>query len=181
MTKYKSLTLIEKIFAQVYYICVEKFGITMIEEKLKEILGYELPEAAKPLAAYVPAQKAGNLIFTSGQLPTKEGKLVATGKVGKDVSEEDAIEAAKICAVNCLSAVKTLINDLDKIEQIVKLVVFVNSEAGFTSQPKIANGASEFIVNIFGEKGKHARSAVGVSELPLNAPVEVEMIVKVSE
>lgn len=151
----------------------------MFEEKLKEILGYDLPEAAKPLAAYIPAQKVGNLIFTSGQLPTKDGKLFAIGKVGKEVNEEVAYEAAKICAVNCLSAIKSLVGNLDKIEQVVKLVVFVNSENGFSAQPKVANGASEFIVNVFGDKGKHARSAVGVNELPLNAPVEIEMIVKV--
>jgi len=153
----------------------------MIQEKIKEILGYDLPEAAKPLAAYVPAQKIGNLVFTSGQLPTKEGKLFATGKVGKEISEETAYECAKISAVNCLSAIKGVIQNLDKIEQVVKLVVFVNSENGFTAQPKVANGASELIVQIFGDKGKHTRSAVGVSELPLNAPVEIEMIVKVSD
>lgn len=153
----------------------------MIEEKIKEVLGYELPEAAKPLAAYIPAQQVGNLIFTSGQLPAKDGQLIATGKVGKDVSEETAYECAKISAVNCLSAIKGVIKNLDKIEQVVKLVVFVNSDSGFTAQPKVANGASEFMVHIFGEKGKHARSAVGISELPLNAPVEIEMIVKVSE
>lgn len=153
----------------------------MIEEKIKEIIGYELPQTAKPLAAYIPAQKVENLVFTSGQLPLKDGKLFATGKVGSEVDEESAYESAKICALNCLSAIKGVINDLNKIEQIIKLVVFVNSENGFTGQPKVANGASEFLVNLFGEKGKHARSAVGVSELPLNAPVEIEMIVKISD
>ncbi len=153
----------------------------MYEEKIKEILGYDLPETAKPLAAYVPAQKLGNLVFTSGQLPSKDGKLFAVGKVGKDVNEETAYEAAKICVVNCLSAVKSVAGSLDKIDQIVKLVVFVNSGSGFTAQPKVANGASEFLVNVFGDKGKHARSAVGVSELPLNAPVEIEMIVKIND
>lgn len=153
----------------------------MYEEKIKEILGYDLPEAAKPLAAYVPAQKFGNLVFTSGQLPTKDGKLFAVGKVGKEVSEETAFESARISAVNCLSAIKGIVGSLDKIDQIIKLVVFVNSETGFTAQPKVANGASEFLVNVFGDKGKHARSAVGVSELPLNAPVEIEMIVKINE
>lgn len=153
----------------------------MIENKISEVLGYNLPLAAKPLAAYVPAQKVGNLVFTSGQLPLKDGKLIATGKVGRDVNEEIAQDCAKTCAVNCLSAVKGLIGDLDAVEQIVKLVVFVNSESGFSGQPKVANGASEFLVEVFGEKGKHARSAVGVSELPLNAPVEIEMIVLVKE
>jgi len=151
----------------------------MFEEKIKEITGVELPIAPKPLAAYIPAQLEGNLVFTSGQLPLKEGKLIAEGKVPGIVSEETAIESARQCAVNCLSAVKSVIGDIEKIEQIVKLTVFVNSSAGFSGQPKVANGASEFLVQIFGDKGKHARSAVGVSELPLNAPVEIEMIVKV--
>lgn len=150
----------------------------MIENKIKEILGFDLPVAPKPLAAYVPATIAGNLVMTSGQLPLKEGKLIAEGKLGKDVDEATAIECAKICAVNCLSAVKSVIGDLDKIEQIQKLTVFVSSAEGFTAQPKIANGASEFLVQVFGDAGKHARSAVGVSELPINAPVEIEMIVK---
>jgi enamine deaminase RidA (YjgF/YER057c/UK114 family) len=151
----------------------------MIEEKIKEVLGYELPVAPKPLAAYVPAVKSDNLVFTSGQLPMKEGKLFADGKVGKEVSEEVAMECSKICAVNCLSAIKSVIGNLDSIEQIVKLTVFVNSADGFSSQPKVANGASEFIVQIFGDAGKHSRSAVGVSELPLNASVEIEMIAKI--
>ncbi|MBI1937344.1 MAG: RidA family protein [Ignavibacteriales bacterium] len=151
----------------------------MIEQKIKEVLGSDIPTAPKPLAAYIPAQQIGNLIFTSGQLPFKDGKLAAVGKLGYEVSEEVGIECAKISAVNCLSAIKSVIGDLDKIEQIVKLVVFVNSTIGFHAQPKIANGASEFLVNIFGEAGKHARSAVGVSELPMNAPVEIEMIVRV--
>lgn len=153
----------------------------MIDQKIKELIGRELPTAPKPLAAYVPAQRIGNLIFTSGQLPFIEGKLVAEGKVGTDVTEEKAIECARTSAINCLSAVKSVLGDLDKVEQIVKLVVFVSSANGFTAQPKIANGASEFLVEVFGDKGKHARSAVGVSELPINAPVEVEMIVKVKE
>ncbi|MFA5803438.1 MAG: RidA family protein [Melioribacteraceae bacterium] len=152
----------------------------MIEQKIKEILGYDLPTPAKPLAVYIPAQRSGDLIFTSGQLPTKEGKLIAEGKVGYDVSEEKGIECARVSAINCLAAIKMVINNLDKIEQVVKLVVFVNSADGFTAQPKIANGASEFLVQVFGEKGKHARSAVGVSELPINAPVEIEMIVRVN-
>jgi enamine deaminase RidA (YjgF/YER057c/UK114 family) len=152
----------------------------MIEQKIREIIGHELPTYAKPLAAYIPAQQSGNLIFTSGQLPTKEGKLIAEGKVGYDVSEDKGIECARVSAINCLAAIKMIIGNLDKIEQVVKLVVFVNSADGFTAQPKIANGASEFLVQVFGEKGKHARSAVGVSELPINAPVEIEMIVRVN-
>ncbi|KAF0151738.1 MAG: Endoribonuclease L-PSP [Ignavibacteria bacterium] len=151
----------------------------MFENKIKEITGVELPSAPKPLAAYIPAQVNGNLVFTSGQLPLKDGKLLAEGKVNETVSEETAVECARQCALNCLSAVKSVIGDLEKIEQITKLTVFVNSANGFSGQPKIANGASEFLVQVFGEQGKHARSAVGVSELPLNAPVEIEMIVRI--
>jgi len=152
----------------------------MIEQKIKEIIGHDLPTPAKPLAAYIPALQIGDLIFTSGQLPTREGKLIAEGKVGYEVSEEKGIECARVSAINCLAAIKMIIGDLNRIEQVVKLVVFVNSKIGFTAQPKIANGASEFLVQVFGEKGKHARSAVGVSELPINAPVEIEMIVRVN-
>lgn len=149
-----------------------------IEEKLKE-LNIEIPEAAKPLAAYIPAIKIDNFVYTSGQLPFVNGELKFKGKVGLDVSEDDAqIEASK-AVLNCLGAVKSVIGSLDDIEQIVKLTVFVNSANGFTNQPKVANGASELLQKIFGDKGKHTRSAVGVSELPINAPVEIEMIVKV--
>ena len=149
----------------------------MIEEKIKE-LGFELPEAPKPLAAYIPAIQAEKLIFTSGQLPTIKGELIAAGKLGKDVSEEEGRKAAEICALNCLSVIKSVTGNLDKIERIVKLTAFINSGEGFTSQPKVANGASELVGKIFGENGKHVRSAVGVNELPMNAPVEIEMIVK---
>ncbi len=153
----------------------------MIEQKIKELLGYELSSIPpKPLATYVPAQKSGNLIFTSGQLPFVNGKLFAEGRVGYEVTEEKGIECAKISAINCLSAVKSIIGNLDKVEQIVKLTVFVSSDVGFTAQPKIANGASDFLGQVFGEAGKHARSAVGVNELPMNAPVEIEMIVRVN-
>jgi len=151
----------------------------MIEEKIKQ-LGITIPEAAKPLAAYIPALKVGNLIMTSGQVPIAAGVIKYQGKVGKNLTEEEAKEAAKLCAINCLSAVKSIIGNLDKIKRIVKLSVFVNSAEGFTAQPKVANGASEFIVEIFGDAGKHVRSAVGVSELPLNSAVEIEMIVEVN-
>ncbi len=151
----------------------------MIEEKIKE-LGFELPEVAKPLAAYVPAKSAVNLVMTSGQVPLVKGEIMYKGKVGKDISEEDAVKAAEICALNCLAAVKGEIGSLDKIEEIIKLTVFVNSTDDYSSHPKIANGASELLLKIFGEKGKHVRSAVGVSGLPLNSAVEIEMIVKVS-
>jgi enamine deaminase RidA (YjgF/YER057c/UK114 family) len=150
----------------------------MIEEKIKE-LGYRVPEAPKPLAAYIPAIRINNLIFTAGQLPMVDGKLVAEGKLGAEVSNEVGAKAAELCALNCLSVIKSEIGDLGKIKQIVKVTVFVNSADGFTAQPQIANGASEFLVNVFGEAGKHVRSAVGVNELPINAPVEIEMIVEV--
>lgn len=150
----------------------------MFEAKLKE-LGFTVPEAPKPLAAYIPAIKIDNLVFTAGQLPMLDGKVIAEGKLGAEVSNELGIKAAEMCALNCLSAIKSVVGNLDNIEQIVKVTVFVNSADGFTSQPLIANGASEFLVKIFGEAGKHVRSAVGANGLPLNAPVEIEMIVKV--
>ncbi len=150
----------------------------MIEEKIKA-LGYDLPEAPKPLAAYIPAIRVDKLIFTAGQLPMVDGKLISEGKLGAEVSDETGIKAAEICALNCLSVIKSEIGNLEEIDQVVKVTVFVNSAVGFTAQPKIANGASEFLVNVFGDNGKHVRSAVGVNELPINAPVEIEMIVKV--
>jgi enamine deaminase RidA (YjgF/YER057c/UK114 family) len=152
----------------------------MIEDTIKE-LGLLLPEPPKPLAAYVPAVRIADLVFTSGQLPTENGVLKIKGKVGAQVSEEDGMKAAEICALNCLSVIKGVTGSLDKIEQVVKITAFVNSADYFTGQPKIANGASELIVKIFGDKGKHARSAVGVSELPLDASIEIEMIVKLKD
>ena len=149
----------------------------MYEAKLKE-MGITLPEAPKPLAAYVPAVQTGDFVFTSGQIPMVAGELKYKGKVGADLTEAEAYEAARICAINCLSAVKSLIGCLDKVERIVKLTGFVNSAPGFSSQPKVVNGASEFLGQVFGDGGKHARSAVGVSELPVNAAVEVELIIK---
>lgn len=152
----------------------------MIEERIKE-LGFTLPEPPKPLAAYVPAITAGDLIFTAGQLPIAGGELKYTGKLGKEISEEVGKKAAEICALNCLSAIKGSAGELNRIEQVIKLTVFVNSAEGFTNQPVVANGASELMEKIFGDKGKHARSAVGVNELPKNAPVEIEMIVKLKK
>ena len=149
----------------------------MIEENIKE-LGFEVPEAPKPLAAYVSALVVGDFVFTAGQIPSVKGELKYKGKVGKDLSEEGGRKAAEICALNCLGAIKGVTGDLDKIDQVVKLTAFVNSAEGFTAQPKVANGASELIGKIFGDKGKHARSAVGVNELPFDAAVEIEMIVK---
>lgn len=148
----------------------------MIEEKLKE-LGLIIPQTPAPLAAYIPAVQAGKFVFTSGQVPLSEGKIKFSGKVGKDLSEAEAQQAAGLCALNCLSAVKGVTSSLDNIERIIKLVVYVNSDENFTAQPKVANGASELMIKIFGENGKHARSAVGVSQLPMNAAVEIEMIV----
>ena len=150
----------------------------MIEERIKE-LGYDIPDAPKPLAAYIPVTKVDKLVFTAGQLPMVNGELIAKGKLGKDVDEETGKKAAEICALNCLSVIKSEIGNLDDIEQVVKITVFVNSGDGYTQQPAVANGASEFMVKIFGDSGKHVRSAVGVNELPINAPVEIEMIVKV--
>lgn len=150
----------------------------MIEEKIKQ-LGFELPEVARPLAAYIPAKKVGNLVMTSGQVPIVKGEMKFVGKVGKDLSEEDGQKAAQVCALNCLASIKSVIGSLDDIEEVVKLTVFVNSADGFTAQPKVANGASELVGKIFGDNGLHVRSAVGVSELPLNSAVEIEMIVRV--
>ena len=147
----------------------------MIEEKINK-MGITLPEAPKPLAAYIPALQTGNLVLTSGQVPIAGGEIKFSGKVGRDLSEEQGREAAKLCAVNCLSAIKSITGNLDRVKRIVKLTVFINSAEGFSAQPKVANGASEFIVEIFGEAGKHVRSAVGVNELPLNSAVEIEMI-----
>ena len=150
----------------------------MVEDKIKE-LGCILPETPKPLAAYIPAIKTGDYVYTSGQVPFAEGELKYAGKIGFDLSIEEGQKAAELCALNALSAIKSVVGDLNKIEQIIKVTVFVNSADAFTDQPKVANGASEFLGKIFGEAGKHARSAVGVNELPVNSAVEVEMIVKV--
>lgn len=150
----------------------------MIEEKIKE-LGYEVPQVAKPLAAYIPAKQVGNLVMTSGQVPLVKGEILYKGKVGKDLSEEDGIKAAQVCALNCLAAIKSVIGNLDRVIEVEKLTVFVASAEDFTAQPKVANGASELIGKIFGEAGKHVRSAVGVTALPLNSAVEIEMIVRV--
>lgn len=148
-----------------------------IREKISSF-GLTLPTAAAPVAAYVPAVKSGNLIFTAGQLPVVDGKLVKQGKVGAEVSAEDAKELAQICALNALAAI-SLVADLDQIERIVRLGGFVNCAQGFVAISGVINGASEFLLKVFGEiNGKHARTAVGVAELPLNAPVEIELIVQ---
>ena len=149
----------------------------MVEAKIKE-LGFTLPEPAKPLAAYIPAIKIDKLVYTAGQLPSVGGQLMYKGKVGFDISEEDGQKAAELSLLNCLAVIKSVCGDLDQIEQVVKLTVFVNSADGFTGQPKVANGASELLIKIFGDKGKHVRSAVGVNELPIDSALEIEMVVK---
>ena len=148
-----------------------------VKEKLA-LLGLALPTAAAPVAAYVPAVKTGNLVFTAGQLPVVDGKLVLTGKVGSDVTPEDAKKMAEICALNALAAI-SLVADIDQIEKIVRVGGFVNGVPGFVAIPAVVNGASELLIKLFGDvNGKHARTAVGVAELPLNAPVEIEMVVQ---
>lgn len=142
-------------------------------------LGIELPEVAKPLAAYVPAVRTGSLVYTSGQLPFVSGALAATGKVGAELGPAEAREHARTCALNALAAVHALVG-IDAVVRVVKVVGFVASADGFTGQPAVVNGASELLGEVFGEAGQHARSAVGVAELPLGAPVEIELIVEVA-
>ena len=149
------------------------------EERLEE-LGLGVPEVAKPVAAYVPALQTGNYVYTSGQLPLRTGQLIATGKVGAEVSPDLAVECAQQCALNALAAIKSVVGDLSRVERVVKVVAFVASTPDFTGQPGVANGASELVGKVFGDAGQHARSAVGVAVLPLDAPVEVELIVQVS-
>jgi len=149
-----------------------------IENKIKE-LGLQLPEPPKPLAAYIPAKQTGNLVFTAGQLPMVNGEIILKGLLGQDVEIEHAYNAAKICTLNALSAIKGVIGDLDKIKQVVRVVGYVASVPTFTQQPAVVNGASEFLLEVFGDKGKHARSAVGMAVLPLNAAVEIELTVEV--
>ncbi|HVQ86628.1 MAG TPA: RidA family protein [Actinomycetes bacterium] len=148
------------------------------EERIAE-LGLAIPPVAKPVAAYVPAVRSGSYVYTSGQLPMVEGKLAATGKVGGDVDAEAAKELAQICALNALAAIRAEIGDLGSIKRVVKVVGFVASTPEFTGQPGVVNGVSELLGEVFGEAGVHARSAVGVASLPLDAPVEVELIVEV--
>jgi len=148
-----------------------------IQAKLAE-LGLTLPAAAAPVAAYVPAVRTGNLVFTAGQLPLVDGKIPFVGKVGSDVTPEQAKDMAQICALNALAAI-SLVADIDQIEKIVRVGGFVNGIPGFVAIPAVINGASELLIKLFGEvNGKHARTAIGVAELPLNAPVEVEMVVQ---
>jgi enamine deaminase RidA (YjgF/YER057c/UK114 family) len=148
------------------------------EEKLAE-LGLAVPEVAAPVAAYVPAVRSGHHVFTSGQLPMREGTLMATGKVGGEVSQAEAVECARQCALNALAAIRAEVGELSAVKRVVKVVAFVASTPDFTAQPLVANGVSELLGDVFGDLGRHARSAVGVPVLPLDAPVEVELIVEV--
>jgi enamine deaminase RidA (YjgF/YER057c/UK114 family) len=149
-----------------------------INDRLLE-LGISIPSSPAPLAAYIPAKQTGNLVFTAGQLPMVNGGLISKGLLGQDVEIEEANRAARICTLNALAAIKGVIGDLDRIKQVVRVVGYVASVPTFTQQPAVVNGASELLLEIFGENGKHARSAVGMAVLPLNASVEIELTVEV--
>jgi len=150
-----------------------------IEQELEK-LGFVLP-TPKPVAAYIPAVRVGELVFTAGQGPTIGGVPKFTGKLGRDLTEEQGYKAAQLCVVNCLACVKSVIGDLDKVEQVVKLLGFVACVDGFTRQPWVMNGASELLITLYGDRGKHARSAIGTNQLPLDIPVEVEIVVRVRD
>lgn len=151
-----------------------------IAQRLKE-LNITIPHAAAPAANYMPYSRSGNLLLTSGQLPLYEGKLVSTGLVGRDLDVEEAKTAARTCAINILAQAKAALGDLEKIARVVKISVFVASTPDFTEQHLVANGASDFFVDVLGERGKHARSAVGMASLPLDAPVEIEAIIEIAD
>lgn len=151
-----------------------------IEEKIKE-LGIELPDAAAPAAMYVPVKKTGNLLFVSGQIPVLKGEMQFSGKAGSEKSLEDAQTSARLCAINIIAQAKAFLGDLDKVKSIVKITVFVASETGFDKQHLVANGASQVLFDVFGEAGRHTRSAVAVNQLPLNALTEVEAIIEIEE
>jgi enamine deaminase RidA (YjgF/YER057c/UK114 family) len=148
------------------------------EERLAA-LGLSVPEVPKPVAAYIPAVRSGNHVYTSGQLPMRDGQLMAAGKVGGEVTEDEAVECARQCALNALAAIRAELGDLSQVKRIVKVVAFVASTPDFTGQPLVANGVSELLGEVFGDAGRHARSAVGVPVLPLDAPVEVELLVEI--
>lgn len=148
------------------------------EERLAA-LGLSVPAVAKPVAAYIPAIRSGSHVYTSGQLPMRDGQLMYAGKVGGEITQEEAVECARQCALNALAAISAELGDLSAVKRIVKVVVFVASTPDFTGQPLVANGVSELLGEVFGEAGRHARSAVGVPVLPLDAPVEVELIVEI--
>lgn len=152
----------------------------IIEKKIKE-LGLKIPDTPKPIAEYIPAKKIDNLVYVSGQGPIKKGEFLYIGKVGKEVTLEQGYECAQQCCLNALAAVKSVVGSLEEIEEIVKVRGFVNSTDDFLDQPKVINGASELLVKIFGEEGRHSRTALGTSVLPDDIPVELEMIVKVKK
>ncbi|MGI6020689.1 MAG: RidA family protein [Lachnospiraceae bacterium] len=151
----------------------------METEKRIEELGIELPDSSPPKAMYIPVKKTGNIIFVSGQIPAVDGEIVNPGRVGESVTEEQASESARICAVNIIAALKSELGDLDQVKNIVKIQGFVNSAPSFDRQHLVVNAASQLLFDVFGEKGRHARTVVGVAALPLNAPVEIEAIVEV--
>ena len=144
-------------------------------------LSIAIPEVVPPVAAYVPAVVTGRYVYTSGQLPMRDGAMIAEGLVGADVDPDTAKECARQCAINALAAAQAVIGSLDRVTRVVKVVGFVSSAPGFTGQPAVINGASEVLLDIFGDAGRHARSAVGVAGLPINAPVEVEMVLEVAD
>ena len=151
-----------------------------VAAKLKE-LGLTLPEPPRPVATYVPAVRTGNLLFVSGQLPFVDGKLQKVGKLGGNFTVDEGIAAARTATLNALAIVNASAGSLDKVAQVVKLAVYVASASGFTDQPRVANGASELLINLFGETGRHSRVAMGAAELPLGAPVEVELVVELRD
>jgi len=148
-----------------------------VEKKLNE-MGIEIPDVPKPAASYIPAVQTGNLIYTSGQGCKRDGVLLYKGKLGKDLTVKEGYEAAKVSIINCLAILKGYLGDLDRVKKIIKLLGFVASAPGFDQQPYVINGASELLEEVFGKKGKHARSAIGTNELPFGTPVEIEMIVE---
>lgn len=154
--------------------------MTSIAARLEE-LGVKLPQIAAPVGSYVPATLVGSLVLTSGQLPMVKGELIAVGKVPEEVSLADAVQAARVAVINALAAAVSVAGDVERIAGIVRLAVFVNSSPGFTGQPQVANGASDFLVELFGDSGRHVRAAVGVSELPLNAAVELELTARLRD
>ena len=154
--------------------------MSAVEDRLAEV-GITIPDVIPPVASYLPATRSGNYVYTSGQLPFVAGELIATGILGKDIDEETGAKCAEQCAVNAIAAAKSVIGDLDKIVRVVKVVGFVASAQDFTKHPVVINGASDLFIKAFGDAGKHARSAVGVAALPLNTPVEVEVIFEVRD
>jgi enamine deaminase RidA (YjgF/YER057c/UK114 family) len=149
------------------------------EEKLRE-LGLTLPAPPKPVANYVPAVRVGDLLFLSGVLPSRDGQLIVTGKLGESLTVEQGMEAARVAVLNGLSIIRSQAGSLDRVKQIVKMVGYIASAPGFTDQPQVLNGASDLLVSVFGEAGRHARVAVGAAELPRQAPVEIELIVELA-